>query len=418
MTVASILADVTVEIGFGVDAVGGLYFVLDDPVKGVLNDATYVLAPATVFVDVTDHVKSIGIDRGREREIDEYQTGKATVVFNDDDRTFDPAYSGSPYFGQITPMRRIRIGWRDHDLFNGWIDDWSVTYRQEAAENLSWVTVECVDGFAILANEQLDEIAAAYAGDTSGARIRRVLDRAEVRFPSSRSIDDGTSILGATTLGGNVLTYLQECSRAENGFLFVAANGTLRFDGRLSKLNVTPSMTFSDDRTAGVPYRDLTQRSSADLLFTRVSGKSESTDVTVEYVDTAAEDEYFVRNLDLGTLLTIDDPQTANIVYSYLTRFSSPELRFHTGTVNLAACTEDEVRQVVELELADTVTVERSPLNVGATISRASLLDGVSHAIGHGSWTVDLAFANADTNSYFVLNDPVFGVLDSNRLAV
>jgi hypothetical protein len=283
---------------------------------------------------------------------------------------------------------------------------------------LSRVTADCVDGFGILANEELDEIAAAYSGDLSGARITRVLDRSEVRFPSSRSIDAGASVLGETTLGGNVLTYLQECSRAENGYLYVAADGTLTFQGRLSKLNLpTPAVTFSDDRTVGVPYRDLTQRSSADLLFTRVSGKAETDDVTVEYVDTAAEDEYFIRNLALGTLLTLEGVQTANIVYSYLARFSTPEVRFHTATVNLAACTAGEVAQVVGLELADVVTVERSPLNVGATISRVSLVDGISHRIGHGSWSVELTFANADTLTYFVLDDPVLGVLDSNRLA-
>jgi hypothetical protein len=163
---------------------------------------------------------------------------------------------------------------------------------------------------------------------------------------------------------------------------------------------------------------ELTQRSSSDLLFTRVSGKSESTDVTVEYVDSAAEDDFFIRSLALGTLLTIDDTQTANIVYSYLARFSSIEERFDTATVNLAACTNGEVGQVVGLELADLVTVERSPMGIGATISRESLIESVSHRIGHGSWTVEVGFSNADTLDYFTLNDAVLGVLDTDRLAV
>ena len=73
--------------------------------------------------------------------------------------------------------------------------------------------------------------------------------------------------------------------------------------------------------------------------------------------------------------------------------------------------------QIVGLDLGDQVMVVRSPLNVGATISRQSLIDSVSHRIGHGSWTVALSFANGDTLSYFVLDDPVFGVLDTDRLA-
>ena len=172
-----ILADVNVELGFGVDAVGGSYFVLDDPVRGELNNATYLLAPDTVFVAVSGH-RAISTDRGRERELDEYKTGTANVVFNDGDRSFDPAYSGSPYAGQITPMRRIQITWQDKDIFTGWVQDWSVMY--EPANSLSRVTAECADGFAILGNQELTEIAPAHSGDTTGARITRVLDRAEV----------------------------------------------------------------------------------------------------------------------------------------------------------------------------------------------------------------------------------------------
>jgi hypothetical protein len=415
MSVADILADVTVEIGFGVDAVGGLYFVLDDPVRGELDNATYLLAPDTVFVDVTEHVASITIDRGRDRELDEYGTGTATVVFNDDDRTFDPAYSGSPYFGEITPMKRINIKWRGVDLFSGWIDDWSVMY--EPGDNLSRVTADCVDGFAILANQELDEIAAAHSGDLVGARINRVLNRDEVDYPASRAIDTGNSILGATTLGGNALAYLQACCRAEAGYLFVAADGTLTFHNRQFALDVPSGVTFSDDPAAGIPYRVVTQRSTSDLLFTRVTGESETTGNPLSSTSVSAAAEYLIRTLPLGTLFTSTDVQTQNIVDFHLERFKRIEERFHAATVATATLTETQVASLVSLDLTDIVTVERSPLGVGSTIERMSIIDGVSHRIASGSWITELNFANANTRAVFVLDHPVFGVLDANRLA-
>jgi hypothetical protein len=73
--------------------------------------------------------------------------------------------------------------------------------------------------------------------------------------------------------------------------------------------------------------------------------------------------------------------------------------------------------QLAALELTDVVTVERSPLGVGDTISRLSMIDGIDHQISHGSWTCDLSFANVDTRAFLMLDDPVFGLLDSNRLA-
>jgi hypothetical protein len=409
------LADVVVEVGFGVDAVGGDFFVLDDPVRGELDDATYLLAPDTVFIDVTDHVAAVSIDRGRERELDEYATGTASIVFNDDDRTFDPAYSGSPYYGEIVPMKRARVSWQGIDLFNGWVDDWSVIY--EPGDNLSRVTADCVDGFAILANQELTEIAAAHSGDMSGERISRVLDLDEVDFPATRDVDTGNSTLGATTFGTNALAYLQACARAEAGYLFVAADGTLTFRNRTATLNTPADVTFSDDRTAGIPYRSISQRSAADLLYTRVTGTSETTDVEVVALDAAAAEQFLVRTLALGTLFTIDDDETQNLVDFHLQRFSAPELRFHAATLNAVALDDVELHTVLSLDLTDIVSIERSPMGVGATIERLSILDGVVHRIGHGSWTIDLAFANADTRAFLTLDDAVFGVLDANRLA-
>jgi len=413
------LADVTVEIGFGVNAVGGDFFVLDDPDQGELDNTTYLLAPDTVFVVVHDPangvntVRSIETNRGRNREIDEYGTGTATVVFNDNDRTFDPAYNGSPYFGQIVPMKRIAIRCGNINLFAGWVDDWRVTY--EPGDNLSRVTASCVDAFAILANQKLSEIAPAHSGDLSGERITRVLDRGEINFPASRAIDDGNSTLGATTFGENAAAYLQACSRAEAGYLFVTAGGTFTFHGRTAALNMPADVTFSDDPDAGIPYQSIAQRSSADLLYNLVTGVSETTGNPLVAFDQEAADGAFIRTLPLGTLFTIDDTQTQNLLDFHLERFKAPELRFQGVTVNVAAV--DDVTSVLSLDLTDVVSVQRSPLSVGAMIDRLSLVDGVSHHMTSGSWTMDLTFANVDTRSFLVLDDPVFGVLGTNRLA-
>jgi hypothetical protein len=364
---------------------------------------------------VTNDVRSVSTTRGRARELDEYATGTATVVLNDNDRTFDPSYSGSPYYGQLTPMRRIHIAWNGTPIFHGWIEDWTVSY--EPGDRLSYVTVECVDAFAILANQELSEIVAAYSGDTSGTRITRVLDRTEVNFPAIRSIDAGTSILGATTLGDNALSYLQACTRAEAGYLFTAADGTLVFRGRLAVLNLSTDIILSDDPAAGIPYRNLTQRSSADLLYTRVTAESETTTVEVTSTNAAASDEYLIRTLSLGPLFTVDNTQTQNLADYYLTRFSTVEQRFQSATFNAAALTAAQVAALVGLDLTDVVTVERAPLNVGATIERLSLVDQISHNISHGSWSMDLTFANADTRLFIALDGPVLGALDAYRLA-
>jgi hypothetical protein len=415
MSVAEILAGFTVEIGLGVNAVGGDFFVLNDPIKGELNNTTYLLAPDTVFVDIFTDVVAIETKRGRERDIDEYNTGIARVVFNDTDRIFDPAYESSPYAGELVPMKRVRIAWQNIAIFTGWIEDWTVTYV--AGDSLSRITLDCVDSFAILANQELAEIAPAFSGDLTGERIERVLDRDEIAYPASRDIDVGNTTLGATDFSGNALSYLQECSRAEAGYLFISAAGTLTFRNRLAVLNVPAGAVLSDDRTAGIPYRTVTQRSTSDLLFTRITGESETTGNTVVAEDVDGHDQFFVRTLNLGSLFSINDIETQNLVDHYLSRFSEPEIRFHSADINVASLDSGQVSTLLNLELTEIVSVQRSPLNVGPTIERSSIVDGVAHQVRHGGWMATVNFANADTRSFLTLNDAVLGELGANRLA-
>ena len=52
--------DLKIATGFQVDA-----FVLDDTLKGVLDNTTYVLDGTTEFADVMDSVTTITVRRGR-----------------------------------------------------------------------------------------------------------------------------------------------------------------------------------------------------------------------------------------------------------------------------------------------------------------------------------------------------------------
>jgi hypothetical protein len=112
-----------VELGFDILSSGlGPYFILDDPIKGKLNNTEYLLA-GVLFFDVTDLVQSVAIQRGKNRQLDQFDSGLANIVFNNNDRTFDPEYALSPYAGQIVPKRQVRISSGGIVQFAGLVDD-------------------------------------------------------------------------------------------------------------------------------------------------------------------------------------------------------------------------------------------------------------------------------------------------------
>jgi hypothetical protein len=81
-----------VSVAFDLSANGiGNYFTLDDPVKGVLDNTTYVLA-GDVLVDLTDRVRSVQVKRGRNRQLGRFTAGAANITFDNRDRYLDPTY--------------------------------------------------------------------------------------------------------------------------------------------------------------------------------------------------------------------------------------------------------------------------------------------------------------------------------------
>ena len=91
----------TPVLGVSIDFANGPAFgnplLLDDPSTplgvGILADA-----PADV-VDVSDIALRVSIRRGRNRVLNSFEAGQATVVLEDENGDYNPQNTSSPYFG-------------------------------------------------------------------------------------------------------------------------------------------------------------------------------------------------------------------------------------------------------------------------------------------------------------------------------
>lgn len=444
-----------VEIAFTTTAelravAGEPWFTFGDATYGVWDDVGEWADD--IWTDVTEHVwpdGNVRISRGRSRELDQFQTGRASFVLEDPDRLFDPTRTdpgfapgsisataaggditvewtegggANLYAGQIVPMRRVRIS-AVTDLytvtvFSGYITEWARSWEPGGFPR---VTVSCVDGFRVLAGCEVDEVASAVgAGETTGARIGRVLDRSEVTYGADRDIDAGQSTVAATTLGANALQLVQAAAVAENGWLFVARDGTLTFRDRHAALSSDPTVSIlcgpDAEALSGIQFHDIAQDYSDGLLFNRVvvSGSSGNVQV-VEDADSIAK--YLTRTLDrTGTILDSDD-EAANAAAWLAARYAEPEVRLTSATVKLHdpdLLSDVDRRDVLQLDIGARVTVNWSPTS-GVLVEQASVVEGLTHSCGSGGWTVTLQLATADTNPYLRWGDATYGVWGQNR---
>ncbi len=137
-------AQINVSLNFSSGATFGNPFTIGDPVNGilgvgVLSDQT---TPALV-VDLTDITRQINIRRGRNITRDTYEAGNATVRVYDQNGDFNPQNPSSPYYGQLTPLRKIRISatyaGTTYYLFSGYTTEYTYSYDQ--AEQVGYVDI-------------------------------------------------------------------------------------------------------------------------------------------------------------------------------------------------------------------------------------------------------------------------------------
>lgn len=150
---AALFDDITATVEIGFSTTSGANTV---PFGGLLADI--------VWTDVTAYVRGLSFQRGRSTELEQFQTGSASVVLSNADRRFDPLYASSPYAGALTPLRPIRIKLTHIDgtsttqttpVFFGYIDGWPQTYETYGDAT---VTVNASDMFKVLNNLVLPSV--------------------------------------------------------------------------------------------------------------------------------------------------------------------------------------------------------------------------------------------------------------------
>ena len=400
-----------VEVGFDLTGSGGPFLTLDDPISGQLDNSEWVLG-GTLFYDITDRVKGYTIDRGKAREFDGYQTGEASVTFDNRDRAFDPTFEDSPFYGNIIPKRELRISTNGILNFFGSVDDWNLQYELGGQ---SEAVVVASDGMSYLNNQTLTGGTAT--PQTTGERIAAVLDDPAVNWPATRrSIDTGSGTLGADVIAADspALDYLRLVEKSEPGSLFVGKNGYLVFKDRTVAASSTDSVHLSDAGD-GIAYQEVKVVYGSELLYNEIVIGSITTNSTAVAYDYDSIAEYGVLNYTQTDLLMNTDEQVENMAVFLAQKYSQPEFRFETVSVRTNGLDQADEDALLNIELGDVVKVSFTPNNVPPAIVRYAEVIKISHNVEvDGEHFITFGFSALDF-TYLVLDDAQFGKLDSNN---
>jgi hypothetical protein len=400
----------TVEIGFDLSALGGPFFILDDPVQGVLDNTEYTLG-GTLFYDVSEYVRNVSVRRGKSRQLDRFTAGNANIEFNNNSRAFDPENTSSPFFGQIIPKRTIKVETGGSAVFYGVVDDWNLNYD---LSGLSLADADCVDGFTLLAQRALS--ASTETSQKTGARINSILDRSEVNWPSSlRDIDTGATTLQADVIqdGTNALEYLQLVTDSEPGSIFMGSDGFIVFKDRSVAPVSAGQVTFADNGS-GVEFSEVQVVYGSELLYNYVQIERNNGGTAIAS-DSDSINSYGQQALIQTGLLMNSDADALELANYLVSQYSEPEYRFETLTVQLEALSPTDQSDVLGLEIGDVARIKFTPNNVGSQIDKYASIIRIDHDIQPASHRITFGFQTLDYAS-LVLDDTEFGLLDTGRL--
>jgi hypothetical protein len=401
---------IQVLVGFQTSSGFGQPFQLDDATFGLLDTGTL---GGLAFADLTSIVQSVSIKRGRNRQLDQFNSGTAQVSFWNETRLLDPLNTASTFYPFVLPRCPIAIFADGIPIYTGFVKDWNLDY---SVANKDIMVASCADAFTVLANQEL--VAFTPSAELSSARINTVLDRPEILYQGPRAIGTGSSTLGAyaVTEGQNVLNYLQLVNTSEQGYLYIAADGTLTFKGRTEVLNPVADATFNTNGT-GLPYQSLINQFGDELLYNYISTQSPAGAVQVAS-DATSISLYQAQQYSLLNLLNNTTSEVAGIANYLLGKYQNPILRFTGLSTELAALTEAQAAVCLSLDLTDIATVTKTyAVGTPTTETQTLIVSGVEHRIRPGSHVVSYTFESTDGNQYFTLDNAIFGVLDQNLLA-
>jgi hypothetical protein len=400
-----------VEIGFDLGD-SGPFLVLDDPVRGKLDDPQWLLK-GTLFVDVTSDVTNIQIIRGKANNLSNFSSGESIVELNNRSRYYDPTFEASPYYGNIVPKRQVRISTNGIVQYFGSVDDWNLTYASNGEAYATFITS---DAFNYLNNQTL-------AGGTataqySGARINAILDDPTVNWPADqRNIDVGQALLGADVIEANTnaLAYIQRVEQSELGRFFISKDGTPTFQDR-SVVPLSPGVVELSNTGSGIPYENLDVMYGSEELANEIVLVDSITGTTVIANEPNSQDAYGIFNLTLNNILIQDSDYLEETALFLASKYALPQYRFDALSVRLNSITTEQQASILNLEIGSMVKVTFLPSGTPPPIVKFAEVIRINHEVDvTGEHVVMLGLATIDV-TYLVLDDPEFGMLDNNNV--
>lgn len=399
----SLPADISVSFDTSSGATFGYPFVIGDSKNGILGVSQLGgNVPADPIFDLTSMVYSIKITRGRNIQKDTYEAGTAVIRVLDPNSYFNPQNTNSPFYGYLTPLRKIRVSATTSTaqsfLFSGYVTQYLYTYPTN--QDTGYVDIYVADAFRLFQLAQIVTVTDQAAGQDTGTRINKILDT--MSFPASmRTIDTGNSLCqadpGSTRTGLNALKNVEF---SEQGAFYMDGAGNAIFKNRNNTVSSIAATPIEFNQTGGIPYQNPLAFSFDDKLIinqatmTRVGGTAQFAE------NTASVARYFPHIYNESNLVIDTDANALNIARTYVATRAETTIRIDQMQVNLLDPAVP-TNTMIGLKFFDNVRIVNTQPD-GSTITKTLQVQGLTWDITPTSMKVTVTTLEPITDGFVI----------------
>jgi hypothetical protein len=258
--------------------------------------------------------------------------------------------------------------------------------------------------------------ATGFSGETADVRVQRLARYAGLGSVTIwGSTHDPVSSQGPA--GTGVVARMREVEASESGKLFAERDYYgLAYQSRDVRYNPDPSsevfvIDYADLDTLGVQLADDDQKLVNQAQGSRPGGATQRVNAPSSV---AAFGPYEPSGGALNLLKTTDN-SVLDALYWLVSRYANPEPELRE--VPIEAFTMPSYLDILDAEISSYFSVYNLPAQAPTSELRVTV-EGYTETIKHNAHTIQFRTSASSTDSVWVLEDPVYGVLDvTTRLA-
>ena len=413
MTYQSNGVSVGVTFDFSNGATFGYPLILDDATNGKL-DKGYLGDAVPNIVDISNQIGKISIKGGYDLFQDQFQAGTATIRVYDPTGAWNPTNPTSPYYPNLTPLRKMRVSATYNGntsyLISGYVVAYNYTYPKDQV--IAYCDIDIVDGFRLFQLANITTVSGATGGQTTGTRINKILD--DVSWPNGlrEVMDDATETICQADPGTarTALQAIKMVEFTEQGAFYMDGGGDAVFKSRRYVMGTSgQNPTYFANDGSAINY--------ANIVF-KLDDKLIINDATMSIIGGTNQEagnatsiaQYFPHSRSQNNLVATTDTDAMNIAKNYVATRAFTTIRIDAMTLDLSTPNyADGITAALALDYFNTLNIKNVGQD-GTVIQKTLQCVGMAYEITPNTFTATFTTSEPIVGS-FILNSSIYGVI-------